>query len=234
VIPSGAQAAQLPGGGRLLLVVAVSSILIWIIDGAATHRMAALAAGDGSAMESWRAGLTRALPLLGCLALFVAICVGCVVFGIVAKMILSPALGARAGDIVVVVAAVTLLAFAMVRFLFFVPEVVVRGAGVTGALSNSWLLTRGHFWRVTLFGAMLVVVTIPLYLAGVAASRILPASAGLWGGAGHVAELVIVAAISLVQVPLWAALIVAAWHDLRLRAEGTDLAVKIVALPPLT
>ena len=83
---------------------------------------------------------------------------------------------------------------------------------------------------------LLVVVALSLFvLAGTVSATI----AGQLARAGHVTpgtatviSATITASLRLLSAPLWACMMLAIWHDLRMRAEGADLLAKIAALPP--
>jgi Membrane domain of glycerophosphoryl diester phosphodiesterase len=223
-----------PGYGLILLVVV---FLFLIIQLAALHRLAGLDAGTGSNSDSWRAGRSRILAFIGA-----AILLGllfAVVFMIIAVPVgglVASGRGLSGATVVIVAAAVLAAIYFVVRLMYFMPEVVLRNAGPVESLRNSWRITRGHFWRITILLTVLVLATLAVYAIFMFVAG---AVLGVVGGTGHMTlnstvliTDVITAFMVLLTLPLSVGTTLAIWHDLRLRAEGTDLAARIDALPP--
>ena len=114
--------------------------------------------------------------------------------------------------------------FLSVKWSVAFPAVVSERAGPFSAISRSWELTRGHWWRT--FGTLLVV--------GLLSFVIYFAIGGVLGACDRddsdmsevaVAALTVTLNIVLfaIMYPLWAAVITVLYYDLRVRNEGFDL-----------
>jgi hypothetical protein len=104
--------------------------------------------------------------------------------------------------------------------------------GVFAAVTASWKLTNGNWWRgATIYGVMLLIAIVFYFIIGFAAGLITysfgPASVA---GAG-LTELVSLLG-SAILLPLVSATLVAIYYDFKLRIEGADLAGRVNALPP--
>lgn len=107
---------------------------------------------------------------------------------------------------------------------------IVEDKGALQSLGRSWTLTAGHWWRVATILTVLIIVIVALVLFVGIVAGIIAASMGSIGGISGI----LVQAISLLGntliSPLYAAVLVAIYHDLKLRKEGADLAGRVSAL----
>jgi hypothetical protein len=219
------------------LVLMLMVLVFLIIHISALHRLAGLNEGTGSTGESWGAGRDRAgavigaALLLGLLAVVAALVVGIPVGGLVGG-------GRGFGVVAFVVVTVAVLAaiYLAVRVMYFVPEIALRKAGPVDSLRGSWRITRGHFWRITVLLTVLVLVMFALYAIFIV---VVAAVLGVLGRSGQLSVTstvlvtdVLSSLLVLLTLPLSLGTTLAIWHDLRLRAEGTDIAARINALPP--
>jgi hypothetical protein len=235
---SGLRAPAAEPSARELVGTTVGYVIAFVLHGPIIHRAGTLALVHERASGSWRTGLQRAPAMFG--ALLLAVLLGCVC-AIPAVMIaggLTTYFGSAAGGVLIVVFIVVLMGWLVVRFFFIVPEVVLRAARPMQALGNSWRLTRGNFWRLAALVTSVTIVDIALFvttgtLLGGVAARLVHGSP-FPHRADTLALLLTIALIRLISASLWACMVLATWHDLRMRAEGADLSAKIAALPPST
>ncbi len=117
---------------------------------------------------------------------------------------------------------------------WFVAPVVIltERCGPVRALSRSWQLTQGSFWR--LFGLLVllfilngVVLGLPISLLQFAAvilmtAQILAVANGLFTGLGYL--------VSILWYPFLALTLILVYYDLRVRKENLDLDLRIQAL----
>jgi len=200
--------------GVALLTLAAMAVYAWLAV-AVQHRVHRYAQGDGSTGESLRAALGRILPLIGA-SLLVAIAVG-LPFGAVAGIAgWAWESGEYAVAATLVLFAIAGLSWVSVRLATLTAEVVLRPAGPVESLRNSWRLTRGQFWHIALvYGVLLGLLVAVLLAAGIVTAVLAvlaPALAEFLGG------IVSVVLLSVFLLPFGAAVVVAVWHDLRLRA----------------
>jgi uncharacterized membrane protein len=96
--------------------------------------------------------------------------------------------------------------------------------GATDAMSRSWSLTRGYRWKV--FGALAVVIlllSIPFIAVGSFAAASLPTSPSAGDMVGFFGATAIAAVLQTLIYPLFYAVLVVAYYDLRVRKEAFDL-----------
>ena len=107
---------------------------------------------------------------------------------------------------------------------------IVEDKGAPESLGRSWTLTAGHWWRVATILTVLVIVIAALVLFVGIIAAIIAASTGSIGGISGI----LVQGISLLGntliSPLYSAVLVAIYYDLKLRKEGADLAGRVNAL----
>jgi hypothetical protein len=121
----------------------------------------------------------------------------------------------------------------VVIWLVFAPfGVVIERRGPIASLSYSRAIVRGHWWRtaalLTVLGIVLMVVYI-LFAVGVSIALISDPVAAQAGEVPWYVTLIIGPVLQAVIAPLWYALMLAIFYDLRLRHEGGDLAARIAA-----
>jgi hypothetical protein len=107
---------------------------------------------------------------------------------------------------------------------------IVEDKRATESLRRSWTLTSGYWWHVAIILTVLVIVVVAVFLFIGIIAGIVAASMGSIGGISGI----LVQGISLLGntliSPLYAAVLVAIYHDLKLRKEGADLAGRVNAL----
>jgi hypothetical protein len=114
------------------------------------------------------------------------------------------------------------------------PVVVLERQNSIAAISRSWQLVKGSFWRFLGIFALLIIVMVILYVialiiitvAGIAGVAVLHGNTALAGGAaigGIIALAVLYFLMASVVTALWTAVIVLLYADVRMRKEGMDL-----------
>ncbi len=154
-------------------------------------------------------GLAVALPLgLLFFALVGVSIVGRLVFGAVAFVVVCYAVGK------IILGAVIL---------------IVEDKGAYDSLRRSWSLTAGHWWRVATILTVLIIVVIVLFLVIGVIAGVVAASTGSTGVPGMLIQVISLLGNALIS-PLYSAVLVAIYYDLKLRKEGADLAGRVSAL----
>ena len=120
------------------------------------HRADGVLSDDAQKTDgAWSAGLHRLLPTVGYIVL---LALG---FGVFAALSLLVAgfMPFTWLKVLMLVLAGLLAIHLVVRLIYGMPLIISRGVGVFGALTRSFQLTKGYFWR--LFGMYILVVIIP-------------------------------------------------------------------------
>lgn len=193
-------------GATLIMAYLVSVFLSMWLYAAIVARIHAIFTGQPMAIgESLSFGLTRLLPLvLWLIVYFVALIVGIILL-IVPGMILGVS-----------------LAFASYA-------VVIERTGAIESLKASHRLVWGHWWRtaalLTIAGFILFVVY--LLVAFVAGITIALDPALLTSTGFTIADTIVTPLLTGLVTPLFYALTMSAYYDLKLRRSGDDLAARI-------
>lgn len=235
-------------GSGVFLVTAIAGFLGAIAtifqQGALTHfvserflgRPVTVRQAYGKAFRRWLA------LLLG--ALFVGVAVGGVFFCLLAFLFV-PLLGASlAGGgsdafapvvglasllmCCLFIPALVVAIFLYVRWIFWVPAIIIENYNSTGGMGRSWKLVKGTFWRVLGFTIILyVIVTFfsagPIYLITFF-SFLLPSPF-----IGFLLNSIVSTIIVMFMTPLSFAVLTVLYYDLRIRKEGFDLQMQMQA-----
>jgi hypothetical protein len=122
------------------------------------------------------------------------------------------------------------LCYAIGKIILGAVILIVEDKGAPESLRRSWTLTSGHWWRVATILTVLVIVVVALFLFVGIIAGIVTATTGSSGGlSGIMIQMISVLGNTLVS-PLYSAVLVAIYYDLRLRKEGADLAGRVDAL----
>jgi hypothetical protein len=122
------------------------------------------------------------------------------------------------------------LCYAIGKIILGAVILIVEDKGAPESLRRSWTLTSGHWWRVATILTVLVIVVVALFLFVGIIAGIVTATTGSAGGlSGIMIQMISVLGNTLVS-PLYSAVLVAIYYDLRLRKEGADLAGRVNAL----
>jgi hypothetical protein len=107
---------------------------------------------------------------------------------------------------------------------------IIEDKGAPESLGRSWTLTTGYWWRLATILTVLVIVIVVLFLVIGLIAGIVAASMGSTGGiSGVLIQIVSLLGNALIS-PLYAAVLLAIYYDLKLRKEGADLAGRVNAL----
>jgi hypothetical protein len=130
--------------------------------------------------------------------------------------------GLLAGVFAVVIGAI----FLAVRWSVAMPALLLERRGPVGALGRSWRLVKGFWWKC--FGTLLVaylLVTLLSFAVGGVVGGILAAIASVDSVLGVVLQEAVGVVVQIFTLPLFAAVTVVLYVDLRVRKEGFDLAL---------
>ena len=220
------------GAGLVLLQFLSALVVTPLTWGLAGH----LAAGAYERREMtvgsvWRAAWQRFWAMLGLMVLLYLIFFGA--FFVFALVVGAMAF-AGSGEVVAVVGILALCGvfFFGVKLSLAIPALVAERAGPGTALSRSWRLVRGRFWRtlgvILLMFLILAVVTV-IFIAGFALVG------AIFGTAGAVVAGILGAfVVGMVTTPLMFNGLTLLYFDSRVRGEAYDLDVMTaqMAYPP--
>jgi hypothetical protein len=233
--------------GALVPLLAATYVLAFIIEIVLTGLLTSVI-GHGvlgrkvSFAEAFRVGLPRLPAVLGATLLTTGILLGpWFVTGVltVALVLAHVVGGAIAVGVIGGLASIVLLLWFEVKLSLAVPCVVLEGQGPASAISRSWRLVRGSYWRLfgiflltglIVFGAS-IALEVPFSLADQAAGG----GSALLHVAGHSTVLALVISaigsivIGAITRPIYAGVTALLYLDTRMRKEGLDLALQNAA-----
>jgi hypothetical protein len=126
--------------------------------------------------------------------------------------------------------AFVVVCYAVGKIILGAVVLIVEDKGAPESLRRSWTLTAGYWWHVAIILTVLVIVVVAVFLFIGIIAGIVAASTGSTGGiSGLLIQGISLLGNTLIS-PLYAAVLVAIYHDLKLRKEGTDLAGRVNAL----
>jgi hypothetical protein len=238
-----AEVALPVGGVTLLLTFIVDLVLTGLLTVVIARGVLGHQVTGG---QAWRLARPRLPALLGVTLLIPAIILGMWLVLALALIVLGAAgaPGAVLGtlSVVGVIAAACLTVWLLIMFRMAAPVVVLERQRVLSALSRSWRLVRGSFWRVfgiTLLAGLIVLVTtvvleIPFDLLSAVAGgggSVFATGGALGGGstAGVIISVIGGIVAGSVARPVEAGVTVLLYVDLRMRREGLDLALQAAA-----
>ncbi len=215
----------------LLAVVCYTAILIRI-EGVSTNNAPPLQA-------SLAAGF-RLLPrvLLQILVFFLCAMVIALALGIVAAIVGGVAAAGMGGakssvmPIITFTVVFIFMFFLLGRLFLSYFALVVDDAGAVASIRLSWTLTRGGWWRCSTILVVLVIIGTVFALVIAFANGLIAVSLGPTSvGATVLAQLVGAVANAFLG-SLYPAVLIAIFHDLKLRKQGVDLVGRVNALAP--
>ncbi len=120
--------------------------------------------------------------------------------------------------------------FLMVAFMLSAPLIVAEDMSATASLSRSRQLIKGDWWRTcAIFSVALLVAYLLIICVG-----FISGVAGVLGGADRTFTLIISSIVggllNAFVLPLYSAVVLGIYFDLKLRKEGDDLADRVAAL----
>jgi hypothetical protein len=210
----------------MLIAVACYTAIVTRIEGVSTNSAPSL-------RDSLAAGF-RLLPRV-LLQLLVFILSG-IVIGVAVAIFGGIAVAGFGGakssllPIVSVVLMFVFLFFMLGRIFLSFIALVVDDAGAIASIKVGWTLTRGNWWRCSTILVVLVIIGIVFTLVIAFANGLVLVSLG----AASVAATVLTQLVGVVSNAflgsLYPAVLIAIFHDLKLRKEGGDLAGRVNAL----
>ena len=176
---------------------------------------------DGSTGSELGAALRRTPALIGLIVL--------VALGVIACFLPAGVTGG-ALRVLLLIAAVVVLCYALVAISCAQTILLVDGAGPAASLARSWRLTSGSFWRLSIIYTVALIVLLALYAVIAAVAGFL-AALFAHGDVAMVTAFAQVIGIILgaLATPFYGALALAVLADLKVRKEGADLAQRISA-----
>lgn len=216
----------------ILIVVVCYTAIVTRIQGVSTN-------SAPSVQTSLTSGL-RLLPrvLLQLLVFFLCAMVIAVALGILAAIVGGIATAGMGGAKSSVM---PILTFALVFiFVFFLLgriflsyfALVIDDAGAVASIRLSWTLTRGGWWRCSAILLVLVIIGIVFTLVIAVADGLIAVSLGATSVAATVLAQLLGVVSSTFLGSLYPAVLIAIFHDLKLRKQGVDLIGRVNALAP--
>jgi hypothetical protein len=206
VLMNGPETTESPIPGLTVLVVFLVALPIYmILIGAVVYRLGA-AAGmhEASAGQALARGVQCVLSLIGAAILYVLAMAGGLILLVIPGIILSLSLS----------------------FGFF--AIVLDGESALASLKRSHRLVWGNWWRTLTVVSVPVVIVMILYLGlGIAFGATLVMSEGKPASDVLITANLIETAIGGITAPLIYSIMIAQYHDLKLRKEGHDLAARL-------
>jgi uncharacterized oligopeptide transporter (OPT) family protein len=122
------------------------------------------------------------------------------------------------------------LCYAIGKIILGAVILIVEDKGAPESLGRSWTLTSGHWWRVATILTVLVIVIVALFLfVGIIAAIVAATTGSSSPISGVLIQLISVLGNTLIS-PLYSAVLISIYYDLKLRKEGADLAGRVNAL----
>jgi len=126
--------------------------------------------------------------------------------------------------------ALLVLCYAVGKVILGAVVLIVEDKRALESLRRSWTLTAGYWWHVAIILTVLVIVIVAVFLfIGIIAGIVAASMGSTAGTAGLLIQGISLLGNTLIS-PLYAAVLVAIYHDLKLRKEGADLAGRVSAL----
>ncbi len=207
-LKAGGKSAMPPVPFTFWIAMLLSAVIMWF--GSLTLFALALRPGI-SVGEAMRLGIARLPVLIGTvLAIVGGIFAVALVGGVVVTLLafVSKPLGALMVGLLSIALLIGGL-FGSVRMLLLHPVVIDGTTGVRGSIVRAWQSTRGHFWRLLVFFAVMLLL---LGIVGSAAQAVFGSLAGLAAGAatgmlvGSIAAALVQTVIQLYMVVMIARL----------------------------
>ena len=126
--------------------------------------------------------------------------------------------------------ALVVVCYAVGKLLLGAVVLIVEDKRAIESLRRSWTLTSGYWWHVAIILTVLIIVIVALFLfIGIIAGIVAASMGSTSGMSGLLIQGISLLGNTLIS-PLYAAVLVAIYHDLKLRKEGADLAGRVNAL----
>jgi hypothetical protein len=206
VLMGGTEQLESPVPAMTVVVLFLVALPIYmILIAAVVYRLGAAAEmHEASAGQALACGVRCALSLIGAAILYFLAMAGGLILLIIPGIILSLS-----------------LSFAFIA-------IVLDGESAMAALKRSHRLVWGNWWRTLAVVSVPVVIVMILYLGlGIAFGATLIMSDGKPESDVFITANLIEAAIGGITAPLIYSIMIAQYHDLKLRKEGHDLAARL-------
>ena len=206
VVMGGPERAEGPVPGSTFLVLFLVALPIYmILIAAVVYRLGAAAEmHKASAGQALARGVQCVLSLTGAAILYLLAMAGGLILLIIPGIILSLSLS------------------------FGFIAIVLDGESALGALKRSHRLVWGNWWRTLTVVSVPVVILMILYLGlGIVFGVTVVMSDGRPSGDAMITANLVEAAIGGITAPLIYSIMIAQYHDLKLRKEGHDLAARL-------
>src|SRR6266850_1953638 len=206
VLMGGSEQAQSPVPASPVLVLFLVALPIYmILIAAVVYRLGAAAElHEASSGQALARGVRCVLSLIGAAILYFLAMAGGLILLVIPGIILSLSLS----------------------FGFF--AIVLDGESALAALKRSHRLVWGNWWRTLAVVSVPVVIVMILYLGlGIVFGATLVMSDGKPSSDVLITANLIEAAIGGITAPLIYSIMIAQYHDLKLRKEGHDLAARL-------
>jgi hypothetical protein len=207
-----------------VLTVGFYNALVVLLDGIATTKVESVG-------QSLAAGF-RLLPrtVLLYVVMLVALMVAGVCVGVLAGILGKAASPIVSGVFVVAFAAIVIYVWGR-AFLANI-ALVVEDARVFESLKISWALIENHWWRTaTVYTIALAIAMVFYFLIGFLSGVVVAILHSSIGMVTVVSQLISIVGGTLLM-SFFPAVLLAMYHDLKLRKEGADLASRVNALAP--
>lgn len=232
-------AAQQAFGRAMLGYVAIAVVVMIAFQGAILVRQAAVARGDESLslMSAVATGFAR-MPLfiLSLMLFYLGLIGGVIILMIVVALPIGWLLNHQhllarpvmtAGMVVIVLIPMLYL---MGRLLLFAVALFVDRKGPKSALTTSWQLTKGHWWRAMGILGVGTAIIVVLFIAIAVLNDVFAFISHFGSSYRLFAFPVVLTVFYTFMYPMSPALLLAMYNDFKLRREGGDLAARVGAL----
>jgi len=216
VLPAFAAEGGAPGNGLVaaLVVGFIACMIVYMAIYLATlHRIGGLASGRSVTFgNSLGIGFRKIFPMVLAALLYSLAMMGGFMLLIIPGLILSVSLA------------------------FFGLCIVLDNDGILESLRHSHRLVWGNWWRTAIIGTVVLIVYYVIYLAvavpfAVADQMIFASEPGALPSLGQaVLSMIGDVAATVITFPLMVSVMIAVYHDLKLRKEGQDLEARVEAL----
>jgi hypothetical protein len=210
----------------VILVTAFNNAMIWRIDRIANATIEPLGRSLGVGF--------RLLPrtVLMFLAILAAALGAGIIVGILGALLTMFARNLPVLQFIYFAVIAVLAIYAWGRLVLAHIALVVDDAGAVKALSISWALVKGYWWRAaTVYGVAIIMVMVFYVVLGAVSGVIGAALRGSSGVALISSQIIGIIGGTLLMAFIPAVLL-SLFYDLRLRKEGADLAGRVNALAP--
>jgi hypothetical protein len=225
----------------ILILVYLATILIAVVCYTAiVTRIEGVSTNDVPSLQASLASALRLLPrvLLQLLVFVLSGIVITVALGILAAIvggIAAAGLGGAKSAVLPIISFTLVFLFVfflMGRLFLSYFALVVDDVGAVASIKVSWALTRDCWWRCSAILLVLVIIGIVFALVIAFADGLIAVSLGAASVAATTLAQLLGVASNAFLGSLYPAVLIAIFHDLKLRKQGGDLAGRVNALAP--